>query len=318
MLLLIAALFAAEPEDIALRGVCDGSAVVRAPNAMLLVAYDEDQSLHLFGIRGGPVLGSRSLAGPLHLEGDRELDLEAAASDGRTAWWVGSHGNNKDGKERPNRRVLFATNLPTQPDLSDLKLLRGPVDLLPMLKSAMPGVLTQEVLARPPKEGGLNIEGMALRGTELIIGLRSPLTEQGHAHIVVASVGTAGKVTIERTQTVDLGGRGVRSMEWTGRDFVVVAGPTGTKQDFHLYRWDGMGTPREIEAPLKGLNVEGLVAVEPGRWLVTSDDGAIERVDWKAKKGERECKEIRAENPQGAFHPSVYSRGRLFSLPEAE
>ena len=52
MLLLQAAL-ALDTTDITLRGVCDGSTAVRLPNGRLLVAYDEDRSLHGFAVAGG-------------------------------------------------------------------------------------------------------------------------------------------------------------------------------------------------------------------------------------------------------------------------
>ena len=55
--------------------------------------------------------------------------------------------------------------------------------------------------------------------------------------------------------------------------------------------------------------------VQPGRWLVLSDDGAVERTDWNGgKDGRNDCKDIRATNPQRERHPSVYGRARSFDL----
>ena len=97
----------------------------------------------------------------------------------------------------------------------------------------------------------------------------------------------------------------------------LVAAPVATHDDPQLYRWDGgNAAPVPIDAPLAGINPEGLVQIEPGRWAVFSDDGAIDRADWNGgKDGMSECKDIRATNPQGPSHPSVHSRGRLFDLP---
>jgi hypothetical protein len=77
---------------------------------------------------------------------------------------------------------------------------------------------------------------------------------------------------------LDLGRRGIRSIEGTGTNFLIVAGPPGggtnlpLPGDFRLFTWSGRPTdpPRERTADLTGLNVEGIVGVPSGIWTTNT------------------------------------------------
>lgn len=304
------AAFASPPADLAFRGVCDGSAAVLVPGARVLVAYDEDRMLHLYDARGGDPLAHSDLATQLKLTDTSELDLEGAESTGERIWWIGSHGNNRNAKPRPNRQSLFATNIPQRADLADLRVVRPRSDLLPLLRRALG--LDAATLGLAPKKGGLNIEGLAADDRGLVLGLRSPLTEKDEAWIV--RLDPTGEKVIG-THRLDLAKRGIRALTWDGKRFLLIAGAPDKEHDYALYHWDGADTVRELDAPLGDLNPESLVQVSPGRWLVMSDDGAVDRTDWNGgKDGRSECKDIRATNPQGDRHPSVYGRARSIDV----
>ena len=103
------------------------------------------------------------------------MDLEGATLVDHKIWWIGSHGRDGKGNNAPNRKALFATNIPA-PDLSDLEILDGPIDLISTLLAAdqVQPILTQAVQARKPKEGGINIEGLSRhQEAGLLLGFRS-------------------------------------------------------------------------------------------------------------------------------------------------
>jgi len=88
---------------------------------------------------------------------------------------------------------------------------------------------------------------------------------------------------------LDLGGRGVRSLELVGATYYVVAGPTGDEGSFALYRWSGRAgdAPERIAVDLGTLRPEALFAIpETASIELASDDGGI-LVDG------RECKKLK-------------------------
>lgn len=290
---------AAPPET--LPGVCDASAVI-ALDGTLLVTDDEATTIAVY--RDGALVDRISLLEPLQralgrdLERDdgaaRELDLEAVERAGERLWWLGSHGLNREGKERPNRRMLFATNLPTLSpgEPSTLTVLGTPRDLRSALQ-AMPD-LGPELLREAttaPKLGGLNVEGLAVDRSSgsLLLGLRSPVTA-GKAWIVelrepdafVADPDATPQLSVRAR--LDLGGRGIRSMTWseTLGSYVIVAGPMGTDSDFALYRWDGAAEVAPLPYAVGDLHPEGVTELD-GALVLVSDDGTVRR-------GGTECK----------------------------
>src|SRR2546421_4039646 len=107
--------------------MADSSGGVAVSSNLFVVADDEQNTLRLYRSdqAGGPVKEFDCNAF-LELEGKSlEADLEAAARIGDRVYWIGSHGRNRNGKERPNRRRFFAT---------DLKVSDGEVTLTPVGK----------------------------------------------------------------------------------------------------------------------------------------------------------------------------------------
>ena len=291
------------------RGICDGSAGVLLDRQTVLVAYDENNTLFAFDTNGGREIARFDLERLLDLPSDREMDIEAAVRDDNQIWWIGSHGLNKKGKDRPNRRVLFSTNIPSR-TLENLKIVRPPVDLTGALLSfpAMAEILTPETRSLPPKQGGIAIEGLAKHPDGgLMVGFRSPLDGPGGQTgkaLVAHIVRTDNRFVVRQIYRLELGDRGIRDMISTDGGFLLIAGSAGRGGGSQLYNWQlTSGALSQVSRTFEKLNPEALVQLGR-RLLVLSDDGKRKRPDADASDGSRKCDKIRSKS--GASHPGVY------------
>ena len=108
----------------------------------------------------------------------------------------------------------------------------------------------------PGKEGGLDIEGLAVKGEKVFVGLRGPVL-RGWAVVLELSVDTSdsSKLVLKdfkpnrsyRKHFLDLAGLGVRELSIQGSDLLVLAGPTMVLDGpTILYRWkDALQTSAE-------------------------------------------------------------------------
>ena len=301
-------------DSIIFKGICDGSAAVKLEGETILVAYDELNTLFAFATSGGMPTARVDLVAMLNLKTSDEIDIEAATVSGERIWWVGSHGLDKDGNDAPNRRMLFATNVPSH-DLGDMKVVTGPLDLTDVLLNSVQvaKVLTVSARQRPPKKGGVSIEGLAASADGgLLVGFRSPLSGadgvSGKA-LVVNLLPKGGTFEVQRVSLLDLGGRGVRDIVNDGTGYMIVAGPVGSGGKFALYAWNGADPPQQTMS-LEGLNAEGILDLG-SHWLILSDDGKMKRADDEADDGDRKCDKIRKKNSLGEAHPSVFFRAEM-------
>jgi hypothetical protein len=174
---------------------------------------------------------------------DPELDLEGSAWLGGRVFWIGSHGRSKKGKPRPNRHRLFATAIGTDgtPEIVG----QAYSNLVRDVAEAVSIDLDPEL---PPKEGGLSIEGLSASENdgELLIGLRSPLYKSRAVVLPFRNplevVGSGAPARFGDPILLDLGGLGIRSIDWwpERRSYLLLAGPTGGgDRNFRLMRWSG-------------------------------------------------------------------------------
>jgi hypothetical protein len=269
-------------------GMANASAGVRIGEDRVLVGSDEHNALQLYrAATGGEPLAtfeaSRWLGfGPRH----GEADFEGAARIGDVAYWIGSHSRNKDGKPRPERHCLLALRLANE--TNDLQVIPvGPAvtTLLEQLAQAptLAAFHLSEAARLPPEAtGGLNIEGLsATPEGGLLIGFRNPIPDDlallvpllNPAELVAGRAARFGEAI-----RLDLGGRGIRDIAWTGREYFLIGGSPGNGGKSRLFRWKGPGhSPRELKVSLlKDLNPEGIVVFgtpEKPRLLILSDDG---------------------------------------------
>jgi hypothetical protein len=296
LLLFLALVFSAQaeagrPERTAIySGMADASAAVAVSSNLFVAASDEDNILRLYrNDRGGVPIKEFDFNAFLDLQGkSAEADLEGAALIGGRAFWICSHGRNKNGKYRPNRCRLFAT---------DIELANGEVTLTPVgqpykrLLEELAGdarfgsLKLDEAARRAPKEAGaLNIEALAATPEgHLLIGFRNPIP--GGKALIIPLLNPneviAGKpAKFDAPILLDLGGLGIRDMAAQAGSYLIIAGSYHAGGKSRLYRWAGAGMDPEL-LPVKHMedyNPEALI-IYPGKAgkeiQILSDDGNL-------------------------------------------
>ena len=281
--------YAAEPaaQMTQYSGICEASAAVPLDAQHFAVAEDEGNALRVYRLgQSAPSRAPLDLAGFLGTS-KKASDLEAAARVGDVAYWLSSHSITSAGKAREWRRRFFATQIDASVSPPNLKPIGKPYpamldDLIaaPALKSLG---LARAAALTPEAPGGLNIEGLAAAADgSLLIGFRNPLVA-GKALLVPltnpgAVVQGREKAAFGPPILLDLGGRGIRSIERVGNGYLIVAGPMGDADNFALFRWTGGATEAPVNTHLSlpgNFSPEALVALQGSDdVLLLSDDGA--------------------------------------------
>lgn len=206
---------------------------------------------------------------------DEEADLEGMATADGFLWVVGSHGlkrkNAKPDREHAlnakrltkvsldgNRRLLAC--LPIESDANGQPcLVRQAQDgrkALRLKGDAQNNVLTRlladdELLGPymeiPGKDNGFDIEGLAVDGQRLLLGLRGPVLRGWSAILEIKVQAHAGQLrlvplddsgTLLRKHFLQLDGLGVRDLHWYGDDLFILAGPTMVLNgDIRIFKW---------------------------------------------------------------------------------
>jgi hypothetical protein len=269
-------------------GLSDASAAVAVSTNLFLVADDEVNTLCLYSTEAADLpLATFDLSSFLEVEGKfPEADLEGAARIGDRAFWIGSHGANRSGKERLSRCRLFAVDIGLKGSQVTVTPVGRPyAHLLEQLESdpRFQRFHFQRAARRPPKEpGGLAIEGLAATPEGgLLIGFRNPLF---HGRALIIPLLNPNEVIAGRRprfgseMQVDLGGLGVRDLAFWKGQYVILAGPTGLGSPFRLYEWQGARSPAKPFASIDwgDLSPEAII-IYPDRGLqelqILSDDG---------------------------------------------
>ena len=206
------------------------------------------------GRRSHPLISQNKLRERKHP--GQEVDIEASTRIGNRIYWVGSHSNKKgSGKFQPNRHRLFATDVSNQTNLvyagrydslrHDLIRWDNRTAQLGLEKPAAPGVAPEEA-----NGNGFNIEGLTVApdGRTAFLGFRAPLfVTNGRPHALIVPVvnlpelidSPAPVARFGPPIVIDLGGRGIRSIETLSNLVLIVAGPAAERGDFRLFVWDG-------------------------------------------------------------------------------
>ncbi len=304
---------------------------VRPDGTCLWIAGDETATVErLTADRGG--YGEHTtfrLADAVTLPGgpEDEVDVEGLARNGPYLWAVGSHSSRrkqikaKHEDDKAVRRLAQVTDEPSRRVLARLAVAAGP-DGLPaimretldghtsaLLPGGVTGILTDDphlapFLAIPGKDNGLDVEGVAVHGEVLYLGLRGPVL-RGWAVVIslLPQSGTAGDVlelaaldddgAVYRTHFLDLEGLGVRDLCPDGADLLVLAGPSmALDGPVRVYRWlDACkgDVPRVVRAPALSRELdlpfgdgddhpEGIGLLDGRRLLVVYDSPAPARL----------------------------------------
>jgi len=282
------------------------------------------------------------LADLLDLPGNAEdeADLEGMAVADGFLWVVGSHGlkrknakPDRDHAENAKRlakvtldgnRLLLAC-LPIEPDdKGEPCLVRQAQDgrrALRLKGDSQANQLTRALaddphfgpyMAIPGKDNGFDIEGLAVDGHRLLLGLRGPVLRGWSAMLEIEVeargdqlrlVPLDGSGTLLRKHFLQLDGLGIRDLHFSGDDLYILAGPTMVLNgDVRVFKWPLARTaisanrePVRFEATLtesislphgRGTNrAEAICDLPPGiadgkpRWLVLYDAPGADRQD---------------------------------------
>jgi hypothetical protein len=211
---------------------------------------------------------------------DVEADLEGMALVDGLLWVVGSHGlkrkstkpvrDHADNAKRlakvtldGNRRLLAC--LPIEADAEGAPcLVRQAKDgrrALRLKGDAQHNLLTRALaddphfgayMAIPGKDNGFDIEGLAVVGHRLLLGLRGPVL-RGWSALLEIEVEARGDDlrlialddhgTLVRKHFLQLDGLGVRDLHLCGDDLYLLAGPTMVLDgDIRVFKWPGAKT----------------------------------------------------------------------------
>jgi Protein of unknown function (DUF3616) len=208
---------------------------------------------------------------------DEEADLEGMAVADGLLWVVGSHGlkrkNAKPGRDDAdnakrlakvaldgNRRLLACLPIEHGTD-GEPCLVRQASDgrrALRLKGDARSNLLTQALaddphfgpyLAIPGKDNGFDIEGLAVNGRRLLLGLRGPVLRGWSALLEIEVEVRADQLrlvpldergTLMRKHFLQLEGLGVRDLHFSGDDLYILAGPTMVLNgEIRVYKWPG-------------------------------------------------------------------------------
>jgi hypothetical protein len=295
-------------------GISDASTAIPIDAKWMFIGDDENQTLRIYSRTqsGGPVGGINfnPFLGLVDFYDDnpstpKEVDIEASTRVGRRLYWLGSHSHSADTLERTNRARLFSTDLSGTGTNSVLTFV-GRYDFLKLDLLAWDhdnghgkgndyyGFAASAAIGVDPKApdgSGFNLEGLCLAPgstNEAYIAFRAPLIPPSRARALLVPVtnftalaaqgGPPGSARFGPPIELNLGGRGIRSIEGIGANYLIVAGPAGAGTnlpppgDFRLFTWSGrpMEAPVEHLANLTGLNIEGIVEVPAGVWTATT------------------------------------------------
>jgi hypothetical protein len=220
---------------------------------------------------------------PLAEDGDSEIDIEGIDFENHYMWITGSHGLKrkkpdaddsvkKQIKElakvecQPNRYLLARIPLVADAKTGEYRLhkscrhpehkdktltaavLKGNANGNALTKALKKDVHLKHYLAIPGKDNGFDIEGLAIDGTRIFLGLRGPVL-RGWAVVLELEMEATEGPTLHlkpvgpkdkkyKKHFLDLAGMGIREMTPAGGDLLILAGPTmdldGT---IALFRW---------------------------------------------------------------------------------
>ncbi|MCE0765199.1 DUF3616 domain-containing protein [Pseudonocardia kujensis] len=312
---------------------------VQVEGSTLWLAGDETATIERLELDHGLAVADKPVTFPLaelvRLPGppDQEADIEGLARSGGFLWAIGSHSL-KRRRVRPhddaaktlkrlskvrreeNRYVLARLAVEAYTEGPPELRLRTAAGVCSALVGAPGSTGLTDLLADDPrlgpflaipgKDNGFDVEGLAVHGESVYVGLRGPVL-RGWAVVLELlpqpDPADDGRLVLGafpggeryRTHVLDLGGLGVRDLCPHGDDLLVLAGPSmALSGPVRLYRWrdaaasDRSGPVRRDRLPLLGElphgqgedHAEGIALLPgtgPARLLVVHDSPGPDR-----------------------------------------
>ncbi|MGK6325450.1 DUF3616 domain-containing protein [Sphingomonas sp. DT-51] len=279
----------------------DLSAAARHGNTLFL-GSDEGVCLERL-IRGSAAWAGHKrfpLDAILDLDASGEADIEGLTEDDGWLWVLGSHARTrpkigKSGDDRIDlsafaslkdtrpRCLLARVPLAADPDTADTM---RPVRLdgqrrAGMVRQTKHGNRLAQMMKASPllkpftrlaaKEGGVDLEGIAVAGTRVAIGMRGPVI-QTHAVLLEVEITAkrSGRLTVAGPlykRLLELDGLGIRDLKRAGADLLILAGPTtGLDGPCAIYRWTNwLGDPPRDDTVVRRHRPERIIDLPFGR-----------------------------------------------------
>jgi len=236
---------------------------------------------------------------PMDDDGE-EIDFEGMDIDSGHLWWTGSHSAKRE-KPQAEDPVQSLGNMATPTfqgnrfSLGRVPIVQKGADFEPEGKGAcLDANARSNSLSRaleadphlapfvpgkgpgiPSKDNGLDVEGLAVSGSRVFVGLRGPvlrgcaiilelqIVEDGQ-NLRLDPVGSSGPLF--RKYFLDLRGLGIRDLVIDGKDLLILAGPTMVLDGpVFLYRWrDALGQKSETFVGAKDSNLQKLFSIPCG------------------------------------------------------
>ena len=218
---------------------------------------------------------------------DDEIDIEGMDFSDGYLWLTGSHSTKRKKPKKDDLEENLARMATITTDLNRFILARIPIVDGELIKSYSPQAdttLTAANLATtderntlfellkedrhlkpfitmniPSKDNGLDIEGLAVRGDRLFLGLRGPVL-RGWAIVLELELAETepGVLTLKeinddgakyKKHFFNLQGLGVRELCWQDDDLLILAGPTmAIEGEMRVFRWcDAVQTSNDTD-----------------------------------------------------------------------
>jgi hypothetical protein len=225
-----------------------------------------------------------------------ELDLESVDVANGALWLCASHCKvrRKPEKKTDEGKLLLAEIRP-RPSRHLLARIDVNGDQLGRVKATPPngpGSIREALandpylepfLGLPSKENGLDVEGMAIFGDEVLLGLRGPRLDS-YAVVVHVKLDNDLKVRSYNLSCLDLGGLAVRDLCRDENMILIIAGPVGDAGGpFRIFRWEPEPAP-PVQKPGE-INIQHPREMTPANW--PADDEKPEGICVLARAGKK-------------------------------
>lgn len=250
---------ATTPTSCVLEATSDASTAIAVGDGHLLVADDERSAIRLYDAR---VSGREVAAFSPGLTGG-EVDFESAARKGDQIYWLGSHGNRKDGGGQASRHRIYRTRLTGSGANARIEPVGTPyqnlrTDLAEWDRTEHGGALGLYTVGQgkipADRLNGFNIEGAEFSpdDSSLYLGFRSPVVppQSGGRALIVPlenveelTAGTATVAEFGDPILLNLDGQSIREIRKNSSDEYLIlsatAGPPTAEMEQALWAWDG-------------------------------------------------------------------------------
>lgn len=224
----------------------DVSAIAILSPQHYILGVDEGRRLQLLeACRPGPCRAADPIALP---GGDGEVDVEALARDGNALYAIGSHTCNRrrvrqrHSREKNLERLQRVTCQESREGLFRVPLdanglPTGPIERRDLRQRIYHDPYLAAFARQPSKENGVDIEGLASAEGRLYIGFRGPVLRGNWVPVMITAFDDLSRHELRWLQ---LGGRGVRSLERVEGGFLLIGGAVSdAEMSYELYFWDG-------------------------------------------------------------------------------